>query len=123
MREFVNARKDARFSANDAYCYFMMNGRPISLPTIYRHLDKMTKDGTLRKHRTAESDVAFYSHAGDDAAVNEQTRMKCTSCGRTFPLRCRAAEELARHIGHDHHFFIRLGETVFHGRCEACANA
>jgi len=121
--EFVNVQKDAHFSANDVYRYFIIKDSPISLPTIYRQLDKMTQEGLLQKYRTAESDTAFYYHVCEDAESHEESLMKCTSCGRTFPLQCHAAEELADHIGHDHHFFVRLGETVFYGQCEACAHS
>ncbi len=123
IQEFVITQKNMNFTANDVYRHFIMGDNQISLPTIYRQLDKMTEEGLLEKYRTAESDTAFYAQTRDDSATAGQSHMKCTSCGKTFPLQCHEAAELAEHIGHDHHFFVKLNETVFYGRCEACAHA
>lgn len=120
--DFVISQKDAHFSANDAYRYFVINGVAISMPTIYRQLDKMTADGFVQKYRTEVSETAYYYHLEGSVDSNEQSHMKCTSCGKIFSLECHSAEELAEHIGREHHFFVRLAETVFYGQCEVCSH-
>lgn len=117
--EYVNAQKDAQFSANDIYRFFMVNGNLISLPTIYRQLDKMTEEGLLLKYRTVESDTALYYYPGEKSN-NYQSFMKCTSCGQTFLLKCHTVEQMADHVWDQHHFQIELENTTLYGKCAQC---
>jgi Fur family ferric uptake transcriptional regulator len=82
----------------------------------------MTEEGLLQKCRTTQSNSAFYYYIEKEEDRHEHSLMKCTKCGKIFPLQCRIAEQLTEHIGQEHHFFVRLDETVFYGRCESCTD-
>ena len=118
--EYILARRDVSFNANDAYRHFINNDSPISLSTIYRQLDKMAEEGLLQKYRTSESDTAFYYYAGEKRDDRRQPLMKCTSCGQTFPLKCHTVEQMAYHIWDQHHFLIELDQTTLFGKCARC---
>ena len=118
--EFVLTQKDTQFSANDVYRHFMAGDKSISMPTIYRQLDKLTEQGSLQKYRTGESDTAFYYYVGEGEGDHLQPLMKCTACGQTIPLKCHAVERLADHVRTEHHFYIELGNTTLYGKCAQC---
>lgn len=118
--EFVLAQKDTQFSANEVYQHFMVSNKPISIPTIYRQLDKLTEEGILQKYRTSESDTAFYYYVGEKAKDQPQTLMKCTACGQTVPLKCHTVEQMADHVWAQHHFHIDLENTTLYGKCAQC---
>lgn len=118
--EFILTQKNTQFSANDVYRHFMISEKPISVPTIYRQLDKLTAEGHLQKYRTGESDTAFYYYTGEKEANYLQPLMKCTACGQTVPLKCHALEEMADHVRNQHHFYIELGNTTLYGKCAQC---
>ncbi len=118
--EFAVSQKDAHFNANEVFRFFIMSGSPISMPTIYRQLDRMTAEGILQKYRTGESDMAFYFYVGEKRDSCERPLMKCTSCGKTFPLKCHTTEKMAEHIWDKHHFYVELETTMFYGKCARC---
>jgi Fur family ferric uptake transcriptional regulator len=118
--EFAVTQKGTHFSANDVYRYFVQNNISISIPTVYRQLEKMTEEGLMQKCRTAQSDSALYYYIEKEEDRHEHSLMKCTGCGKTFPLQCHTADHLVEHISLAHHFFVNLDETVFYGQCEVC---
>ena len=118
--DFIMTQGSTHFSANDVYRHFVGCDLSISMPTIYRQLDKMVDDGILKKYRTAESESALYYHIGKPTEPLEQPLMKCTSCGKIIPLHCRAIQPLLEHIEDEHHFLVQMNETVLYGKCETC---
>lgn len=118
--EFILAQKGIQFNANDVYRHFMASDHPISVPTIYRQLDKLTAEGQLKKYRTGESNTAFYYYVGKREEAHFQTLMKCTACGQTVPLKCHTVEQLTDHVRDQHHFYIELESTMLYGKCAQC---
>ena len=122
LMDFVTTRNGMHFSANDVYKHFITSDISMSIPTIYRQLDKMTQDGIIHKYRTSETDAAMYFYLDDESGKNYDSHMKCTECGKIYPLQCHIAEEFAGHVEDEHHFVIHMDETVFYGKCENCKN-
>ncbi|WP_250229265.1 Fur family transcriptional regulator [Anaeropeptidivorans aminofermentans] len=118
--EFISSQKGIHFTANDMYRYFIIHGSTISMPTIYRQLDKMTEAGLLHKYRTAESDTAFYYSREADGDSRELSHMKCTNCGKMFPLKCNVVEQMAEHVWNRHSFYIKLENTLLYSKCAQC---
>jgi len=108
----VTAAQIARYFENkDAY---------IGRTTIYRHLDRLTESGRLRRYVTDGVSGACYQYAGDEKSNDSSLHLKCESCGGLSHLSCEALNALERHVSDEHAFRINSTKTVLYGMCGAC---
>lgn len=109
------------FTAKDVFSHYRGTGDPVSYPTVYRQLDKLTENGVLKKHRDSDGDSSVYFYRGKQDGPDSQPLLKCVSCGKLLPLQCNVAKGLAQHVDQKHGFHIDMSETVFYGTCSSCA--
>ncbi len=109
--EHVTAARIAGHFADDA---------PIGRATIYRHLEKLTNSGKLRKFTADGVSGACYQYAEDDAGCHTHLHLKCECCGALMHLQCDTLGELQRHIYDKHAFEVNTSKTVLYGRCDSC---
>jgi Fur family ferric uptake transcriptional regulator len=111
-------------TANQAAAYFSAKGRPISLSTVYRHLERLASDGKARKYTLNGVDGTCYQYAGEGKEANPQNHfhLKCENCGVLLHLRCDTLNEIGRHVFEKHIFRINAMKTIFYGVCATCLN-
>ncbi len=91
----------------------------ISRATLYRTLQSMLLQGTVRRYEAGEGEGACYQCAMQPAG-QEHYHMKCSRCGRLIHLKCGMLLDLEDHIMGEHHFCLDPARTVFYGVCEQC---
>lgn len=94
-------------------------GSRVGLTTVYRHLEKLERQGLVHKVVTdqgARFQFCRSNHAGKDCFL-----LKCESCGAMVHLDCSHLGELYRHLAQKHHFLINARRTLFYGLCQRCA--
>jgi Fur family ferric uptake transcriptional regulator len=112
---------DLHVTVNDIACHFRHEAREtIGLATIYRHLEKLTRAGTVCKYIPAKGESACYRYVGPDKAYGEHFHLKCEKCGKLIHLRCDFLDKIPEHLKDEHHFNIDFFKTVFYGNCEDC---
>ena len=99
-------------------------GQPVSIgrTTIYRHLEKLTESGKLRKFITDGVSGACYQFTEHQEDCHSHLHLKCESCGVLQHLECDSLGDLRRHILSDHAFEVNALKTVLYGTCERCAS-
>lgn len=95
-------------------------GNVVSTATIYRRLEKLTSNGTVRKYITSPDEPACYQYNGTDADCANHFHLKCTCCNKLIHVDCRYIEELERHIEDHHGFLVDNTRTVLYGVCANC---
>lgn len=93
----------------------------VSKATVYRHLERLTAAGQVRRFTPAEGAAACYQYVGDHHDCHLHPHMVCECCGRLFHLDCSQLEALSEHIREHHGFFIDYKNTILYGVCTACA--
>ena len=96
-------------------------GTVVSTATIYRHLEKLTANGVVRKYLSSPDEPACYQYNGAKAACVRHFHLKCTGCGQLFHVSCPYLEKLEEHIQEHHGFVIDNTRTVLYGLCRKCA--
>ncbi|MDR0624286.1 MAG: transcriptional repressor [Treponema sp.] len=104
----------------EAARFFAGEGEGIGQTTIYRHLEKLTEEGKLRKYILNDGKSACYQYVDDGAECREHFHLKCEKCGTLIHLECDVLKKIRRHIFKEHRFRINALKTVFYGRCEHC---
>ncbi len=87
--------------------------------TVYRYLDKLVSDGTVRKFYHDDGKSSCYQYA-ENNNCNNHYHFKCIECGHLFHVECEHLNEMFEHICKSHNFKVDLCKTVIYGKCENC---
>lgn len=101
--------------------YLEEHGSSVGVATIYRHLEKMEKDGIVRKYILDGKAGACFQYVGEHSHCQQHYHLKCEKCGELIHLQCESLDAIEAHILKDHGFAVNPMKTVFYGTCEKCA--
>ncbi|MDD6308717.1 MAG: transcriptional repressor [Clostridia bacterium] len=88
----------------------------IGTATVYRFMDKLTREGQLCKYGDAENGYCYQWH---NASCNFY-HFVCNDCGRLFHLNCKELDDMRAHFQTHHDFAVNLSKTIFCGQCSVC---
>lgn len=111
------------FTADDIMKMLSDGGNAVGKATVYRHLDKLIKQGRVRKYIVDEGSSACFEYIGEEHSCHEHYHLKCSVCGKLLHVRCEYLDEVAEHILGHHGFVISPEKTVLYGICENCREA
>ena len=116
----IMAYEEEPFTADDLILKLMSTSKPVSKATVYRTLDKLERDGLVRKYYVEPSESAFYQYVGQHLDCEDHYHCVCYQCERLFHIDCHIFDDLDAHFQHEHHFKIDLQRTILYGLCENC---
>lgn len=100
--------------------FFKENEKPIGRSTIFRHLDKLTADGTIRRYTVDGIAGACYQYIGDKENCRAHLHLKCEVCGALQHLECETLDEIKQNVLNKHSFEVDALKTVLYGICTDC---
>lgn len=106
-------------TVTDIEKYLKDKGCAVGLTTIYRHLDKMEKDGIVARINVEKQQGACYQYV-EEGKNQDCFYIECEKCGQVTKMSCHHLAELYNHVNADHHFNINPRKTVFYGKCDKC---
>lgn len=118
--EYLKENSDSHLTANEIA--MALSGKNVGKTTVYRHLEKLCRDGAVRKYILEEGDSACYQYIGD-SSCHSHFHLKCLNCNKLLHLECDHLSEIETHINAHHNFKVDSSRTVFYGICEECALA
>jgi len=92
----------------------------ISRLTVYRQLEKLVKEGRVRKYLFDGETVSSFRYIDPDERGHDAYHMKCEGCGVLFDLQCDEVDHVSQHILETHDFKVNGSKTVFYGQCKVC---
>lgn len=104
-------------TADTVYEQVRRENPKISLGTVYRNLNFLSKMGILRKISMPVGSDRF------DGRLDEHYHMICTACGQVFDVECSALEELDRQIMATQGFRVKERHLLLTGLCSKCREA
>lgn len=111
--------KDGYVTVMDIENYLKENDCQVGLTTIYRHLEKMEKDGIVTKFSVEGQPGACFQYI-EQGENQDCFYIKCEECGEVTKMECHHLAELYSHVNADHHFSINPKKTIFYGKCAKC---
>ena len=117
---YIASLGGSHVTAAQIAAYFSGGGAHIGRTTIYRHLDKLTESGKIRKYTVDGTSGACFQYIGNTEGCHTHLHLKCEGCGELLHLRCDALDEIQRHISDEHAFQVNSVKTVFYGKCDNC---
>lgn len=116
----LKAEAGRHFTADDIMKALSDGGNAVGKATVYRHLDKLIKQGKVRKYIVDEGSSACFEYIEEGHSCHEHYHLKCSSCGKLLHVKCEYLDEVAAHILGHHGFMISPEKTVLYGICEDC---
>ncbi len=117
--EVVKSSFSGHFTAEELCGALKEREQNVGVSTVYRHLDRLVKQGVLRKYSAEHGESACYQLV---EASCSHFHLKCLNCGRLEHLSCGRLDAIGEHIRDEHGFLIDASKTVFYGLCKVCGN-
>ncbi len=99
-----------------------IQGTPVGKTTVYRHIDRLVSQGSVRKFVSGENAGATYQYIHNHQHCNEHFHLKCSSCGELVHLGCEFMKGIDEHILSHHGFKVDNSKTVLYGICRKCSD-
>lgn len=98
-------------------------GVSVALPTVYRQLDALSRQGVVRRlsHQDGPRRALYrYVEPTEQAG---QLSLLCRGCGRIQSVHCGQLDHLRDHLAGAHGFSVDAKATVIQGICDRCEPA
>jgi len=92
----------------------------ISRPTVYRQLEKLVRDGKVRKYLFGGAPVSSFQYVDPEEYRQDFYHLKCETCEGVFTLECHEVDHVSRHINETHSFQVNDSRIIFYGKCKVC---
>ena len=119
---FLKSVQGRHVTVNEICDFFREKGISVGTTTIYRHLEKMVKEGLAAKYVIDGSSSACFEYLGAEEHCHKTScfHCKCEKCGKLIHLHCEDVVKLEQHLMESHGFQMDPCRTVFYGICEDC---
>ena len=120
MLEYLTANANKTVNVQEIHKHLCENDCGVNVTTIYRFMDKLTKEGRVMKYASEDGSQAVYQYAEPDHHCEEHLHLQCVKCGAIFHLDCGFMDELKHHAADDHGFDIQCKNSIIYGLCKDC---
>ena len=96
----------------------LLNGQ-VPLASIYRNIDDLVSEGTIRKYIIDRNNSACYQYISE-GNVHNHFHLLCSQCGKLIHLECHEVEHLIAHINEEHGFKVDVSKVTLYGICPEC---
>lgn len=110
----------APVAVDDIYDNIKKLNSNISLSTVYRIIEKLSRLNIVRKATTLDDNKAVYELIKDDTKHSHY--MICTKCKKMIPIQECPIHELEKNIADKTGFNITGHKFELYGECASCAN-
>ena len=118
--EYLISHPSQHVTAQEISYHLNQEGTNVGTATIYRQLDQLVTDGTIRKYTIDSRTGACYEYLPDSGECHRHFHLKCIQCEKLYHVACEHLTELEEHILEHHGFQIDQSKTVLYGVCETC---
>lgn len=95
----------------------------VSRSAVYRNVDRMVREGLLRKTLSADGSKALFQAAAACGAECEHIHLQCEKCGRVFHMEDTDEEARLREALDRSGFRLDEHASLLSGTCRDCGEA
>lgn len=116
---FFKEHPDQQYSIDEIAARLCKRNTDISISSIYRNINKMVKDGSVRRSAMDGSRKFLYQYIDHDEC-REHLHLQCESCGKLVHLDDPKLEHVLETALDNQSFRIDKRKTVLFGSCKEC---
>lgn len=120
--KYLQDNKNKTVTVQDIHAHLEETGNPTNITTVYRYLDKLSKDGFVTKYLADKGNMTTFQYVDDAHKCEEHLHLKCTKCGTIVHLDCDFMDQISEHIAEDHGFDLKCQGSILYGVCARCRN-
>lgn len=122
LLSYLESVRGSHVTVNDICTYFESEGITVGTATIYRHLERMVKQGVVVKYVIEGTNSACFEYVGGRADSGQPVSFhcRCEKCGKLIHMQCNEVENFGQHMLEHHDFEMDSLRTVFYGICGEC---
>ncbi|MDE6725590.1 MAG: transcriptional repressor [Ruminiclostridium sp.] len=114
--------KAKHLTADEIAVILKEQGADVGKTTVYRTLEKLVEEGSVRKYLCEEGKSACFQYVDDSGECHLHFHLKCVKCRKLIHLECDYLSDLEKHICEHHKFTVDNTKTVLYGICEDCGH-
>lgn len=114
--ELLRARGGEHLTAKDIISELNRCGIPVGKATVYRSLQRLIEQGSVRKYNFGEGKSARFEYQPEP----QNYHLKCAYCGALIHLKCNYIDKLPEHVYQEHGFALDAEQIMLVGRCSQC---
>ena len=118
LLDFLSSHPDSQFTVEQIYESISSNAN-MGKSTVYRLIDRMVNDGTVRRFVPDNSRHFLYQYSGCHSP-HSHLHLKCTSCGCLLHMEDKQSEEMLSRILKMQDFELDGEKTLLYGKCLNC---
>ena len=118
--DYMRSMSENHVTVNQVVRHFNDLKENIAHSTIYRHLEKLSAEGKIRKYMLSDGKSAYYQYIEIDDKCREHLHLKCEVCGLLIHAEDDLFDEIDHNLLINHDFQINMLKTVFYGTCKKC---
>lgn len=118
--DYLKSSSEKTVTAADVDLYLKSKNSEVNITTIYRYLDKLSKEGTVIKYVAEKGSQAVYQYVEPGRKCEEHLHLKCVRCGKIIHLDCHFMQEISSHILESHGFTLQCKNSMLYGICRDC---
>jgi Fur family ferric uptake transcriptional regulator len=118
--EFLKSNQDKHLTADEIVDKLKVSNLKVSKATVYRFLNNLSEDGTIRKYLLSENLSNCYQYVKNLKECNKHYHLICDSCGKVLHFEDVDMEKIQKRILESSKFKIDLQRVLFYGKCKAC---
>ncbi len=119
--ELLRAHSGEHFTAEEIVTLLERYGRPVGKATVYRSLERLIEQGSVRKYPLGDGKSACFEYQPGPQPAHYH--LKCVHCGALTHLKCEYIDKLSEHVYNEHGFALDVAQLVLVGCCAPCADA
>lgn len=124
IMDYFTNNQDKMVTVAELDRYLRQDGIEVNSSTIYRYLNKLSKDGTIMKYVANKGEMSSFQYVGNEIHnCKEHLHLRCVKCDGIIHLECGFMDEISSHIMRHHGFSLICESSVLFGICEECRKA
>jgi len=123
IRETIAGFGSSHFTVDDLVDKLRANFGDIGRATVYRALERMAQQGSVRKFSAIEGKSACWQYIDSPDKCCNHFHLHCKVCGTLIHCECDFLNEMGGHIMEHHGFSLDPSATVLLGVCSECMSS
>lgn len=119
--ECLKSQGSRHMTVEDILAALKDKGASVGQTTVYRHLDRLVREGIAVRYAGTGGRGACYQYVGCGDDGHTHYHLVCCGCGRMIHMECGYMDEVTAHLLEHHQFCVDRFRTVISGLCRQCA--
>ena len=120
--DYLKSNKDKHLTAEEIVDNLKSSNLKVGKATVYRLLNNLTEEGTLRKYVLSDNLCSCYQYVGDIEECNRHYHLVCDDCGKVSHCDNANMNKLAQSISQKDSFDLNLQKIILYGKCNKCTS-